>query len=313
MATTFEKYANMEPHWDTPVIIESHINGIRVKEMTPHLPLTHDEIAADAIACLDAGASAVHLHNTNFNLRGYEAFLDYKKTWDQIYAKYPDAILYGTTCNVDLLAPDEFGLEHVAYLHDAYKIEQCVIDSGILNAPSGEDEEGYLYGITHGYNLDRLNRQLKMCRERNMGVIFSVFEPGFMRYALHYYKKGMLPKGSSLDLYLIGDYGVISMEPVNTAGAPATMDSLYYYLSMMEGCDLPWFLDVWGAGTEIETPILKRAIELGGHIKVGLEMHYDPVDKPTNVEILKRAQELAREVGRPIATTEQEREILGLK
>lgn len=312
MKTGSEKYATMGPKWDSPIIIESHINGIRVKEMNPNLPITHDEIADDAIRCLDAGACAVHAHNTNYDLKGEDAFQDYKKSWDKIYKKYPNASLYGTTCNVALLDESEHGLEHVDILHKNYGLKLCVIDSGVVNAPQGADEEGYLYGLTHGYNYKRMNDQVRMCRRDNMGIIFSVFEPGFMRYALYYDKKGMLPKGSSIDLYLIGDYGLVSMEPVNTAGAPATLDSLYFYLSMMEGSKLPWFLSIWGAGSEAEIPLMRRAIELGGHLKVGLEMHYDSVHKPTNLELLKQAQQIAREVGRPIATPDQAKEILGL-
>lgn len=312
MKNTLIDYAAMEPKWDSPVIIESHINGIRGKEMTPHLPVTHDEIAEEGIRCLDAGACAVHAHNTNYNLKGEDAFQDYKKSWDKIYAKYPDAVLYGTTCNVALLNENEHGLEHAELLHKNYGCKLCVIDSGVVNAPQGADADGYLYGLSHGYNYQRLNDQVKMCRRNDMGIIFSVFEPGFMRYALYYDKMGMLPKGSSLDLYLIGDYGLVSMEPVNTAGVPATLESLYFYMNMMEGSKLPWFLSIWGAGSEAEIPLMRRAIELGGHIKVGLEMHYDPVDKPTNLELLQQAQKIAREVGRPIATPNQAKEILGI-
>lgn len=312
MQNTFKDYATMAPKWNSPVIIESHINGIRVKEMTPNLPVTHDEIVEEGIRCLDAGACAMHAHNTNYNLKGEEAFQDYKKSWDKIFEKYPDAILYGTTCNVALLGEDEHGLEHAELLHKNYGCKLCVIDSGVDNIALGADTEGFPYGVTHGYNFSRLNKQLQMCRRNDMGVIFSVFEPGFMRIGLYYEKKGMLPKGSSLDLYLMGDYGLASMEPVNTAGVPATLESLYFYMNMMEGSKLPWFLSIWGAGSEAEIPLMRRAIELGGHLKVGLEMHYDPTDKPTNLELLQQAQKIAREVGRPIATPSQAKEILGI-
>ena len=33
-----------------------------------------------------------------------------------------------------------------------------------------------------------------------------------------------------------------------------------------------------------DTGILRRAIELGGHIKTGLELFYDPARNPTNLE-----------------------------
>ncbi len=31
MATALDKYAEKEPGWDYPVVIESHINGIRTR------------------------------------------------------------------------------------------------------------------------------------------------------------------------------------------------------------------------------------------------------------------------------------------
>jgi len=48
-------------------------------------------------------------------------------------------------------------------------------------------------------------------------------------------------------------------------------------------------------------------------ILIGLEMHWDPVHKPTNVELLKQAQKIAKEVGRPIATRDDALKIYGLK
>ena len=73
MGTALDKYADMKPSWDYPVIIESHINGIRSKEMNPNTPTSYDEIAEDAI----------HAHNTSFDLMGEDAYKDYMRTWDK--------------------------------------------------------------------------------------------------------------------------------------------------------------------------------------------------------------------------------------
>ena len=45
------------------VIIEVAINGSTKPERNPHVPLTPDAIRADALRCLDAGASVIHAHN----------------------------------------------------------------------------------------------------------------------------------------------------------------------------------------------------------------------------------------------------------
>jgi len=57
---------------------------------------------------------------------------------------------------------------------------------------------------------------------------------------------------------------------------------------------------------------MRRVAELGGHLKVGLESHFDPGRKPTNLELLAEAQEIARLAGRPVATPSQAAAILGL-
>ena len=80
---------------------------------------------------------------------------------------------------------------------------------------------------------------------------------------------------------------------------------------MLEGTDLPWSVSVWG-GDLMATPVARLALERGGHLHVGLEEHYDPDRSPTNLELVEQAVALAGEVGRPIATTEQAVEMLGL-
>ena len=59
--------------------------------------------------------------------------------------------------------------------------------------------------------------------------------------------------------------------------------------------------------------IIRRAIELGGHIKTGLELFYDPDRNPSNLELLQQAQEIAKDVGRPIATQDEARALYNIK
>ena len=94
MASALDKYADMKPNWDYPVVIESHINGIRTKEMNPNTPISYDEIAEDAIRCWEAGAGAIHAHNTSFDLLGENAYKDYMRTWDRVLEKHPSITWY---------------------------------------------------------------------------------------------------------------------------------------------------------------------------------------------------------------------------
>ena len=304
MGTALDKYADMKPHWDYPVIIESHINGIRTKEMNPNTPTSYEEIAEDAIRCWEAGAGAIHAHNTSFDLMGEDAYKDYMRTWDQVLAKYPDITWYPTTCNNLRLKGDENGLQHVPLLIDNAKVRIACVDTGLTLFATGTDSEGYLQGPEFGFNYERVASQVKMLREREAPMVFGVYEPGHLRHAMHYVNRGMSTPGSMWDFYLIGDYGLTATDAIATNGMKPSLESLYHYLHMIEEAEVkhPWYISIWGQGGLDDTKILRRAIELGGHIKTGLELFYDPARNPTNLELLQQAQEIAREVGRPIAT-----------
>ena len=70
-------------------------------------------------------------------------------------------------------------------------------------------------------------------------------------------------------------------------------------------------MSAWG-GDLMRSPVARMAVEMGGHLHVGLEEHFDPDRQPTNVELLEEAAALCREVGRPVATCTQAAEILGV-
>jgi len=79
-----------------PVIIEAAINGATPKERNPHVPITPEEIAADALACFEAGAAVIHNH---IDLRGIsveEAAERYLEAWRVVLAQRPDALWYPT-------------------------------------------------------------------------------------------------------------------------------------------------------------------------------------------------------------------------
>jgi hypothetical protein len=189
----------------------------------------------------------------------------------------------------------------------------CCLDPGAANLPLFVDDGGHINGVGYYVPFSRIGRQVDLLNRIDMGIVWGVYEPGYLRTALQYHKMGRSPKGSSIDLYFFGDFGSVAMQPVNTTGAPPTVESLYFYLEMMKGCDLPWFISIWGEGGADTKPLLRRVIELGGHIKTGLELHYDPDRKPTNVELLQEVQELAKEVGRPLAKQHEVKGILGIE
>ncbi len=176
MATALDKYADMKPNWDEPVMIESHQNGVRTKEMNPNTPVTDDELYEDALRCWDAGATAIHVHNSNFDLQGKESFDDYMKVWNRILKARPDIIWYPTTCNNNLVKPEHCGLEHVDLLNKHANVQVAVVDTGIDQFVIDEDKDGYSMGRAYGWDLTQVAAQVKFCRERDIAMIWGVYE-----------------------------------------------------------------------------------------------------------------------------------------
>jgi 3-keto-5-aminohexanoate cleavage enzyme len=61
------------------LIITAAITGSRItREMTPHIPITPQEIAQSAVECWNAGAAMVHIHvrdpNTGLGTQDLEMF-----------------------------------------------------------------------------------------------------------------------------------------------------------------------------------------------------------------------------------------------
>ncbi len=145
----------------------------------------------------------------------------------------------------------------------------------------------------------------------SLGPSIAIFEPGFLRHALAYHQAGRLPPGSLLKFYMGGDYGYMGQGHKGVSfGLPATPWGLDVYLELLGDCGLPWSVGVLG-GDVFEHGLARHALELGGHLHVGLE-DYMGSDKPTNEEIVACAVALCEEVEVPVATTEQAAQILGL-
>ena len=314
MVTALDRFADAKPHWETPVLIESHLNGVRTKAMNPNTPIGDDELYEDALRCWDAGATAVHVHNSNFDLLGKAAFDDYMKVWGRILQARPGMIWYPTTCNNNLVVEGDCGLEHVDLLNKHANVQVAVVDTGVDQFVVDEDAEGFSLGRAYGWNLTQIAAQVRFCQARDIAMIWGVYEPGHLRVARHYVDRGLFTPGSNWDFYFVGKYGLTATKPIGACGMEPSLESLYYYLSMIEEAKhkLPWFISIWGEGDYDYRPLIRRTIELGGHVKTGLELHYSPHRNPTNLELLQEVQAIACEVGRPIATQDDARRIYNI-
>ena len=80
----------------TPVIIEAAINGATTKATNPNVPTTAEEIAADALAVLDAGAAIVHVHCDPVSGPDDEVAERYLEAFRPVWTSAPTRSLYPT-------------------------------------------------------------------------------------------------------------------------------------------------------------------------------------------------------------------------
>jgi 3-keto-5-aminohexanoate cleavage enzyme len=293
-----------------PLIIEAAINGVTNKGRNPNVPCTPGEIAADALECLEAGAAIVHNHIDDFSL-GPAAYAERQLAgWRPVFEKRPDAILYPTV-SVGGSIEQRFG--HVPLLAESCPMRMSVFDPGSVNF-GGIGDDGLPGGpidLVYVNTFADIRYEAELCERHGLGPSVSIFEPGFLRAALAYHRKGRLPKGALIKLYFGGDHDYLigAGEGVGF-GLPPTRVSLEAYLSMLEGCDVPWSVAVIG-GDVVQTGLARLAIERGGHVRVGLEDHAG-ARRPANAELVREVAALTRELGRPVADCAAASRILGL-
>jgi 3-keto-5-aminohexanoate cleavage enzyme len=290
-----------------PVILEAAINGETRPDKNPHVPRKPEEIAADARRCLDAGAAIVHCHNDDIRQTGRSAADAYLAAWRPLRAERPDVLWYPTlAAGADIRET----LAHIEILAREAGLRIGVVDPGSTNI-GGPDADGLPVGLVYANAYADIRTSFETCARLALGPSLAIYEPGFLRTTLAFQRAGRLPAGAMVKLYFGGDYGLFSTRPGVSFGLPPTRNALAAYLDLLEGSELPWSVSVWG-GDLLETPIARIALERGGHLHVGLEEHFHPERKPTNLELVREAAALVASVGRPLADGAGAAAILGL-
>jgi uncharacterized protein (DUF849 family) len=293
------------------VIVEAAINGTTTKDRNPHVPREPDEIAKDALACLDAGAAIVHNHADRVMVPGEEAAARYLEGWAPVMAARPDALLYPTT---NFGPGVEGAYAHMEPLATTGQLRIGIIDPGSVNLGGVDaDQLPAAPGFVYANSFGDIHYQADLCERLSLGPSMAIFEPGWLRAALAWWRAGRLPRGAMVKLYFGGDFGypTSGSERGGAAfGLPPTVRALDAYCELLEGCDLPWSVAVIG-GDLLASPVARLALERGAHLHVGLE-DFAGARTPTNEELVVEAVSLCDAVGRPVASCDEAAAILEL-
>ena len=259
------------------------------KAMTPLVPVTPAEIAANAVACAKAGASIVHIHARKEN--GVP-------TMDtEYFAEIFEAIKVACLIeNVDLIinlttsgAPCTWETRK-AHLY-RLKPEICSFDAGSMN-------------WANDYIFDNDPKFLKqLCaatQELNIKPEIELFDASMIGNAKYYIEKGLLKTPCHFQLVL----GV-------SGGLPGTIDSVNFMLPKLPAGST-W--SITGIGKS-HMPMVLAGLAAGADgLRVGLEdnIYFEKGVLATNAQLVARAAEISQLAGREIATASEAREILGI-
>ena len=284
-----------------PVIIEAAINGNRTKEHNPNTPRSHAELVDDTLATLAAGASIIHNHGSVFG-DPREVADDYLAGWMPVFAERPDALLYPTANFTD----HGLDFEHLHLLAETGLMKVSLCDPGSTNL-GGLGPDGLpAAGIVYSNSYDSIRSQLDQAAADRVGPSLAIYEPAFLRTTMLYWRAGKLPAGSMIKFYLSTDRGYMGAP----FGLPATRLALDAYLEILGDCPVPWAVSVVG-GDVVESGLAEYAIELGGHIHLGIEF-YGGDRQPTNELLTREAAQLCERMGVAVATCDEAATILQL-
>ena len=297
------------------VIITCAVTGaIHTPTMSPHLPISPEEIAEGAIGAAKAGAAIVHLHaRTPKDGRPTQDPEMFKQFLPKIKAA-SDVVINITTGGAPTMSVEE-------RLQPALKLkpEVASLNMGSMNFGlypmlerfktfEHEWERPYLEG-----SRDRIFRNtfgdieyiLRTCAENGTRFEIECYDIGHLYTLAHFVERGLV-KAPFFVQSVFGILGGIGIHPEDVAHMKRTADRLF-------GNDYHW--SVLGAGRS-QLPIATQAIALGGNVRVGLEdsLYIGKGELATsNAQQVAKIRRILEDLSMEIATPTEAREILQLK
>lgn len=298
------------------MIVSCAVTGaIHTPTMSPHLPVTPEEIAREAIDAAEAGASILHVHVRDPETGEPMTDLDlFGTVADRIHDEC-DAIVQPTTGGAPTMSPSE-RIQVVPEL--APEMASCNMGSinfGIYQLLGKHDEWNhewepeYLDGtrdVIFRNTFGDLETILPVFDEHGTMPELECYDVGHLYNARHFVDRGLIDTPLHIQ-FVLGIHGGIGADPANLTHMLQMADRLF-------GDDFSF--SVAGAGRH-EFTLGSQAVSMGGHPRVGLEdnlyLGRGQLAR-SNAELVEKMVRLGDELaGREPATPDEVRSFLGLK
>jgi len=298
------------------IIITCAVTGsVHTPSMSPHLPVTPDQIAEQAMDAARAGAAILHLHARHaadgrpaFEPEVYRQFLprihartdavinittggSHTMTLEQRLAGAIDASAEMASCNMGsmnfALFPVLDKMKHFDFPWEREHLEKT--RNAIFRNTFGDIETIFeRLGRAHGTRFE-----------------FECYDVGHLYNLKHFVDRGLV-QGPIFLQFVLGVLGGIGADPENLVHMKRIADKLF-------GDGYQW--SVLAAGRH-QMPLVTQAALMGGNVRVGLEdsLSIGPGEMATsNAQQVGKIRGILESFGFGIATPDEARAMLGLK
>ena len=297
------------------VVVTCAVTGaIHTPTMSPHLPITADEIVGDALAAAEAGAAILHLHardeKTGRPDQTPEAFARFlpriKQQTNAVinitsggspYMKVEERVLPAATFKPEVASLNmgsmNFGLFHLLDKYKDFKFE--------WEKQHLENTRDLVFRNT----FKDIEYILTTCYGNGTRFEFECYDIGHLYNLRHFLDRGLV-KPPLFIQSVFGLLGGIGPHPEDVMHMKRTADRLF-------GDQYRW--SVLGAGRH-QLPVAAIAAAMGGNVRVGLEdsLWAGPGKLATsNADQVKLARKIIEGLGLEIASPDEARDILALK
>ncbi|MFB6300526.1 MAG: 3-keto-5-aminohexanoate cleavage protein [Halobacteriales archaeon] len=301
--------------FDKAIIACAVTGAIHVPTMSPHLPVTPDEIAQEAIDAADAGASIVHIHVRDPETGEPSSDLDLFREVAERIDEECDAIVQPTTGGAPTMTVEE----RIAVVPEL-EPEMASCNMGSINFglyPILDAFDEFEYGWEEEYleqtrdhifpnTFESLETLLPVFDDHGTKPELECYDVGHLYNAKHFVDRGLLEPPLHLQ-FVMGIHGGIGADEENLQHMVNTAEKLFG-----DG----FSFSVIGAG-RMEFPLGTQGVSMGGHARVGLEdnLYLRKGElAESNADLVEKMVDLSWEIaGREPATPAETREFLDLK
>ncbi|HLT99142.1 MAG TPA: 3-keto-5-aminohexanoate cleavage protein [Burkholderiaceae bacterium] len=297
------------------VIITCAVTGaIHTPSMSPHLPVTPEEIAEGAIAAAEAGAAILHLHARDPQNGKPTQDPDAFRPFLSVIKERCNAVVNITTGGSPHMTVEERMRPAMTFKPEVASLNMGSMNFGLFPMLQRFTEFQHSWEREHLENSRDLifkntykdiETILRLGTENGTRFEFECYDISHLYNLAHFMDRGLVPTPPFIQS-VFGILGGIGPNPEDLMHMRRTADRLF-------GKDYQW--SILGAGRN-QIPLATMGASMGSNVRVGLEdsLWLGPGKlAESNAAQVSRMRTILEALDLQVATPDDAREMLGLK